>query len=116
MKYCCVDCLEEIKIKTKPNFCPYCGSQKLQLMSKQRETALKLIAELENLKEEHNRILSDYAEIRAEIEYRAVSLRQYKKRGVISADELPVFEKPKINEYLKEYREKRKTEKMTNTE
>lgn len=110
MKYCCNNCQSEIKIKDKPVFCPFCGGQDLSLISKQRETALKLIQELEELKEEHNRILDEYCKIRAEIEYRSVNLRSYKRRGIISAEEIPVFETPKVSEYFKEYRQKKRKE------
>ena len=110
MKYCCNTCQSEIKIKDKPVFCPFCGGQDLSLICKQRETALRLIAELEDMKEEHNRILAEYAEIRVAIEYKHQTLRVYKKRGYISAEEMPVFEKPKVSEYLKEYRQKKRKE------
>lgn len=116
-KFVCESCKKEFRADTAPNLCPFCGEKKLDVKSKQRETALRLISELVDMKSEHDRILEEYAEIRAAIEYRHQMLRKYKQRGVISAEEMPVFEKPpKVAEYLKEYRNRKRSEKDVHNE
>ena len=52
-----------------------------------------------------------YARQYAVVENKMQLLRQYKKRGIITDDEIPKIVKPKLADKLREYREETKGEK-----
>lgn len=74
---------------------------------KAREYAEKQIARLNELKPEIEEALERYAELYGEMEAIRVTLRQYKRRGIIAESEIPAIEKPSLSEKLREYRKRR---------
>ncbi len=109
-KYICRSCNSEFRIGVKPSVCPACGSDNIYNVSHliARETAVQLIEELNELKPKLETAFSAYAQLYGRYEAIRITLRQYKKRGIVSEDEVPVIEKPLLREKLKEYREGRK--------
>lgn len=106
--YLCGNCGASFRLASKPNYCPACGADRvLRNDLKGRKYALEQAARLLELKPQLEKAFGEYAELYGEMEAIRITLRQYKRRGIITESEIPVIEKPNLAEKLREYREKR---------
>lgn len=110
-RYLCDSCGASFNFSVVPSFCPICGKESsvTRDMRKAKATAQRLIAELNSedipvLESLHAGYIAQLAKINAKLE----TLRQYKKRGIVSPEEMPVVVLKSAREALKEYREQRK--------
>lgn len=110
IRYKCLDCDKEFKMDSKIMYCPYCASVHIEDMQhiQAKNTAKAKIIDLLQLQEKMNQKYSEYAELYAQSESLLQVLRCYKKRGIITNEEIPVLNKPKLADALKEYRSKKK--------
>ena len=106
--YGCTSCGAAFINSGKVLFCPVCGSDKVQIGGKARETALKLIDEHNQLFEKMLNKYDEYAQLLAEVEYIRGTLRVYKSRGIIESTEMPNFEKPRLIDYVKRYKKEKR--------
>ena len=113
-RYICDSCGASFNFAIAPSFCPICGKEGAVArdMRRAKETAQRLIAELNGedipvLESLHAGYIAQLAKINAKLE----TLRQYKKRGIVAPEEMPVVALKSAREALKEYREQRREEK-----
>ena len=108
-RYVCDDCGARFGCSGVAKFCPSCGGAWVRAdRERAKDRAQKYIAECKELVEKAEAAFNAYAEIYCEYEFRVQTLRQYKKRGIITDEQIPRMGKPHVAEKLKEYREKRK--------
>ena len=111
IQYRCHSCgmstrLPEEKI---PGYCPYCGSTDIDIdREKARETAGRMIAECNEILRELKPAHDKYISILARYELNMQTLRCYKKRGVVSEDEMPHWKKTLLPSEMKKLRNARK--------
>lgn len=113
-RYLCDSCGASFNFAIAPSFCPICGKESSvsRDMRKAKATAQRLIAELNGedipvLESLHAGYIAQLAKINAKLE----TLRQYKKRGIVAQEEMPVVVLKSARDALKEYREQRREEK-----
>lgn len=113
-RYICDSCGASFNFAIVPSFCPICGKEGAAArdMRRAKETAQRLIAELNGedipvLESLHAGYIAQLAKINAKME----TLRQYKKRGIVAPEEMPVVVLKSARDALKEYREQRREEK-----
>lgn len=106
-RYYCQSCGMEHIFSHPPKFCPDCGNMNTMVKDnrKARETALRKIDELktEDIPAMES-IFSSYMAQRVAVEVKMQTLRTYKRRGIVSEEEMPVLERPRLQEKLAEYR------------
>lgn len=108
MRYICSHCDEQFSVKGKaPKLCPYCGNENVVVVSKSKDTALKLIAECNALTEQIDDLMDQYAPLYLERECILAKLRAYKYRGVISAADMPKVGRYQIQAKLSDYRKQK---------
>lgn len=103
----CSDCGAAFRLAQKPRFCPYCASPNVIAHGKALETARKLIAECNEKVEKLEVLWSEYVALQASYELNMLTLRTYKKRGIITDDDMPCYKKKSLKESLAEYRKKK---------
>ena len=108
MKYICGKCGQGFSAANRPNICPFCGFEQLKPDSKSRRTADKLLEEVSEDIPVLDKLWSEYVTLLAEYEYKMLSLRQYKHRGIIEADEIPERKQETLAAALKRYRAEKK--------
>ena len=101
--YKCRNCGKGFRLATNPLFCPFCGGNKIEINVKARETASQLIRECEELIRILDPMWDEYVGILAMYEIKMRTLRSYKKRGIVSDEELPRHEKRHLRDALMEY-------------
>ena len=122
MKYkvSCPNCGTEyvVKMNFEPGFCIKCGSDLVNVSpvkTKSRERAEKAMGRLVELGPTLEAAREAWVELLVAYEDELQILRQYKKRGIVSAEELENFSlknfyKKNTSELLKEYRRKKNTD------
>lgn len=110
MKYKCLDCYKEFKTDSRVAYCPHCASSHIEDVRhiQAKNTAKEKALELLKLKEKIDEKYAEYVSLYVQAESLLQVLRQYKHRGIITDEEIPVLNKPKLSEALKEYRKKKK--------
>ena len=110
-RYICDSCGFSFNFAQAPSFCPKCGKEGAAARDtrKAKETARRMIAELNDedipvLESLHAGYIAQLAKINAKLE----TLRQYKKRGIVAPEEMPVVVLKSARDALKEYREQRR--------
>lgn len=118
-RHICDACGFSFNFSQVPSFCPKCGKEGAAARDtrKAKETARRMIAELNGedipvLESLHAGYIAQLAKINAKLE----TLRQYKKRGIVSQEEMPVIVLKSARDALKEYREQRREEKNEHTD
>lgn len=107
--YRCRNCGSVCRSENKNLFCMNCGSIKIKRYGKKaRENAIQIIAELEELNERLVPLWEEYIELSAQREDRMQTLRVYKKRGIISDDEIPRYKNETMRNALASYRTKKR--------
>lgn len=107
-KYRCEDCGEEFYITIKPRFCPSCGGSDIYRGSKKaRETAAKYIVELNGIIPQMNELASELKGLYVQYMTMRETVKTYAYRGIIDADEIPVFTMPKMIDAFYESRKER---------
>ena len=113
-RYICDSCGASFNFSVVPSFCPICGKESsvTRDIRKAKATAQRLIAELNGedipvLESLHAGYIAQLAKINAKLE----TLRQYKKRGIVAPEEIPVVVLKSARDALKEYRKQRREEK-----
>lgn len=114
MEYICNDCKEVFAATKKPKCCPFCLSEKLICNGKSRQTALPLIKQCNQLTAQLDELMAKYKPIYLERECILSTLRIYKRRGIITEEEMPKIKRENIQKELAEYRKKRKEENHEN--
>lgn len=115
MRIICNECGKSFNFSDVPKFCPFCGYSDVERDNKkQRESALKLIAEYNDIIERMEAFVNDYIIMSKRIKEIRRGLASYKHRKVISAEELP-YEKNEnlmtfIKRKIKENEQKREDE------
>lgn len=108
--YLCARCGAVFKFQTEPKFCPGCGCGEIRVHHKKaEETAKRTIEDCNKLIERIEPIWEEYVRLMAEYEDKMQVLRQYKKRGIISEESIPVMKKRTIASELKELRAKKRS-------
>ena len=111
-KFRCKKCFTDIEMNSQPNFCPNCGSNEIiRQRTPARITCEKKIAELENLLPKVEKAYKEYFNLYIQAVDIYTYLRQNKKRGNVTEDEIPHLKKPNINKSLSEFRKQRREEK-----
>lgn len=108
MKYVCNNCSETFTTDKKPKCCPFCLSENFRGDGKARQTALTLIKRSDQLTAQLNELMEKYKPIYLEREVALNTLRVYKRRGIITEEEMPKIERQSIQKEISEYRKKRK--------
>ena len=108
MKYVCNNCNETFSAAKKPKCCPFCLSENFRDDSKSRQTALALIERSNQLTAQLEELMEKYKPIYLEREVALNTLRVYKRRGIITEEEMPKIERQNIQKEISEYRKKRK--------
>ena len=111
-KYMCCSCSHVFSSSIEPKFCPLCGKSEFSHPdTKARRTALEYIEQVKQDQEVMLAMWNGYERQYAVVENMMQLLRQYKKRGIITDDEIPKIVKPKLADKLREYRAEMKGEK-----
>ena len=104
-KYLCMACNTSFNYSAQPKFCPNCGGQDIQRdHGKAALRAREGIAKCRSLLPEVEARYQYFMEVYVEYEDTMQMLRVYKKRGVISAADLPSVFRPKLADSLKAHR------------
>lgn len=102
MRIICNDCGKSFNFGDVPKFCPFCGSSDVERNNKkQRESALKLIAEYNNIIEKMEAFANDYIIMSKRIKEIRHDLTSYKSRKIISAEELPYKKNENLMTFIK---------------
>lgn len=102
MRIICNDCGKSFNFGDVPKFCPFCGSSDVERNNKkQRESALKLIAEYNNIIEKMEAFANDYIIMSKRIKEIRHDLTSYKSRNIISAEELPYKKNENLMTFIK---------------
>lgn len=110
MEYVCKDCNSCFSTKQakQPYCCPMCASLNITAITKARKTAMRLIDECNELTEQIDALMSQYADLYCERETKLVTLRVYKGRGIISDVEMPHIKRLNLQAQLSEYKRSHK--------
>lgn len=108
MDYVCQNCNETFSTAKKPKCCPFCLSANFIHEGKSRQTALALIKRSNQLTAQLEELMEKYKPIYLEREVALNTLRVYKRRGIITEEEMPKIERQSIQKEISEYRKKRK--------
>lgn len=107
--YKCQKCGKGFRFAKQPDFCPFCGGHDVsQDNEKARNTALEIIRELDVLALEMETLWSEYAEKWVVYEDKMQTLRVYKRRGIVTEDEMPTIQKKSLANELNAYRKAKK--------
>ena len=89
-RYVCNKCLERFRLAVKPSFCPFCGSDTVDVdVQKSRNTALQLIAEYNEIITKLQAFAEEYNKYTSRVKTIRKALASYKCRGVITDADLP---------------------------
>lgn len=102
----CSSCGAGFRLAQKPQFCPFCASRSVTAHGKALETAQRLIAECNEKAEKMEALWSEYVSLLTGYELNMLTLRTYKKRGIITDDDMPRYEKKSLKQSLAEHRKK----------
>lgn len=92
--YKCRNCGYAVRLPKVPKYCPQCGSNEISKSNdRARTTALKLIDECNDIIAKLEPLLNETVVLQNELEQRMQTLRTYKRRGIITANEIPTYEK-----------------------
>lgn len=108
MDYVCNNCNETFSAAKKPKCCPFCLSGNFIHEGKSRQTALALIERSHQLTAQLNELMEKYKPIYLEREVVLNTLRVYKRRGIITEEEMPKIERQSIQKEISKYRKARK--------
>lgn len=102
MRIICKDCGKSYNFREVPKFCPFCGNSDVERNNKkQRESALKLISEYNDIIEKMEDFANDYIIMSRRIKEIRHDLASYKSRKIISAEELPYEKNENLMTYIK---------------
>ena len=102
MRILCNDCGKSFNFIEIPKFCPYCGSDSLERNNKkQKERALKLIAEYNDITTKMESFIDEYITSSKRVKEIRHELATYKTRGIITADELPYAKNENLMSFIK---------------
>lgn len=108
-QYVCTDCGFSMYCKDEPVYCPKCGQATLTTDNVRAwKYALVCKSRCQELLPELEAKYADFMETYVVYEDSMQVLRQYKKRGILSDDDLPTLFKPRLADSLKEYRRKKR--------
>lgn len=102
MRILCNKCGKSFNFTEIPKFCPYCGSDSLERNNKkQKERALKLIAEYNEITTKMESFIDEYIASSKRVKEIRHELATYKTRGIITADELPYVKNENLMSFIK---------------
>lgn len=102
MRIICNGCGKSFNLSDVPKFCPFCGNSDVERNNKkQRESALKLIAEYNDIIEKMEVFVNDYIIMSKRIKEIRHDLTSYKSRKIISAEELPYKKNENLMTFIK---------------
>ena len=102
MRILCNDCGKSFNFTEIPKFCPYCGSDSLERNNKkQKERALKLIAEYNEITTKMESFIDEYITSSKRVKEIRHELATYKTRGIITADELPYTKNENLMSFIR---------------
>ena len=102
MRIICKDCGKSYNFADVPKFCPFCSSSNVERnIQKQRESALKLIAEYNDIIEKMEAFAIEYITMTKRIKEIRHDLTSYKSRKIISAEELPYKKNENLMTFIK---------------
>lgn len=112
----------ELEMGLKPVFCAKCGDRNITVSpvkTKSRVRAEEAMNHMDQIRPRLEKAHRVYVELMGEWEFEMQILRQYKKRGIVTEDEVASymqdnFDTKKISEALRNYRENRKKENEDN--
>ena len=102
MRFICNCCGRVFSVKEKPMGCPYCMSQTIELTGK--SSALKMLKKYNELSEQMDNLMKQYEPLYLEAERIRSTLRTYKARGILTAEEMPKKKRVQLLSKLSEYR------------
>lgn len=109
MKYICNYCNHKFISKIEPTECPHCKSTNIELaINKSIES---MINRYNELAVEMKELMDKYTPLYLETYCINNILRVYKRRGLITEEEIPKFEKPKLEAQVAEYRKAKRESK-----
>ena len=110
----CKNCGHSFLYKGQPKFCPECGGSNLERdFARPREHAQKVIEEMNEILPHAKAAYDEYAKWYVEFDNRKRLLVSYAMQGVIKKEDIPVFYKKSLIDYLYEYRAQRKKNKKS---
>jgi hypothetical protein len=102
MRIICNDCNKSFNFTEIPKFCPYCSGSSLERNNKkQKERALNLIKEYNEITIKMESFIDVYIASSKRIKEIRHELATYKTRGIITADELPYEKNENLMSFIK---------------
>ena len=115
IQYACNSCGTGFRLRQQPICCPFCGSKELTYHTTSKQTALQLVQQVNAWRDEEDAKYEEFLALHVKIENTMQTLRVYKKRGIISEEEMPrPFKKKRLDIALKEYRAKMRIQRKEN--
>lgn len=108
MRFKCNSCGQAFNFKQEIRCCPICTSTNIERTGK--ANALKMLNEYNDLSSQMEVLMEKYIPLYLEAERIRSTLRQYKVRGLITAEEMPPKQRVNITAMLSDYRKNRKGE------
>lgn len=106
MRFTCKSCGKNYNLPSDIKCCPYCGSAKIVAAGK--ASAEEMIKEFNSLSAKMDKLMQQYIPLYLESECILSKLRVYKRRKIISPEELPERKTYNMQAMLSEYRKNKK--------
>lgn len=98
----CENCEKSFNFVSVPQFCPFCGSDKIgRDIRKQRKTALSLIDEYNEIVSRMENFASEYIKASQRVKEIRHELAAYKCKGIITAEEIPYKKNESLMTFIK---------------